>query len=446
MAHHTANSGTALRSGEMADYVHRKPVVDIGLSKAALVVIGLWAPTRPSRLYWVYTRWSLLQLVVTIVGQVAGLQGHWDNLPVVSTSLCFVLTITCTFIKAVIFVTQRPRVDALMAHLEYNLATFCSFMPRVKEATLRGCRLRVLFMFTSFMGIGGITLFSFYTGPIVQNFKDAKLLADGASNVTVRPHMGRNLPMLMWWYNGQPEQTPYYQLTYVLMCYWLMLIYLACDVQDAFYVTLIIYLSAQLTMLNAALTNALHPGYGEGGHTSERRQLPSRGWRGDVESVVPAMRSGRDRLVECIRFHQEIIKSAAEMESILSASVLMQFMTSTLVICFTAFTVITAERAYLHTYITYLATMFYQLFLYCWYGGELLLESEKLQLSAYSCAWPDADPSLKRSLRIMMARLQNPVKLTACKLYGLTRETFLLLMNGSYSYFALLHRMNQAPA
>nr|QAB43923.1 olfactory receptor OR44 [Oedaleus asiaticus] len=90
--------------------------------------------------------------------------------------------------------------------------------------------------------------------------------------------------------------------------------------------------------------------------------------------------------------------------------------------------------------------MFYQLFLYCWFGGELLLESEKLQLSAYSCAWPDAGAGVQRSLRIVMCRLQSPVKLTACRLYALTRETFLLLMNGSYSYFALLHRMNQAPA
>ncbi|XP_049812352.1 putative odorant receptor 92a [Schistocerca nitens] len=131
------------------------------------------------------------------------------------------------------------------------------------------------------------------------------------------------------------------------------------------------------------------------------------------------------------------------MESILSASILVQFLASTLVICFTAFVITTAENKQdLPTYITYLATMFYELFLYCWYGNELLSESERLQTSAYGCGWPDAGAGFQRTLRVAMARLQRPICLTAGKFYKISRETFLLLLNGSYSYFALLHQMN----
>nr|QAB43918.1 olfactory receptor OR39 [Oedaleus asiaticus] len=86
--------------------------------------------------------------------------------------------------------------------------------------------------------------------------------------------------------------------------------------------------------------------------------------------------------------------------------------------------------------------MFYELFLYCWYGNELLSESERLRTSAYACGWEGSGAGFLRSLRVVMARLQRPLCLTAGKFHRISRETFLLLLNGSYSYFALLHQMN----
>ncbi|XP_049811914.1 odorant receptor Or2-like [Schistocerca nitens] len=80
--------------------------------------------------------------------------------------------------------------------------------------------------------------------------------------------------------------------------------------------------------------------------------------------------------------------------------------------------------------------------MYCWYGNELLEQSDALRLSAYSCAWPGAGGRFQRSLCIVMARVQRPLCLTAAKLYKISRQTFLVLLKGSYTYFALLHQMN----
>nr|WBF90986.1 odorant receptor SameORX [Schistocerca americana] len=309
-------------------------------------------------------------------------------------------------------------------------------------------------MITTFLGIGGVALVFFYLGPVIQNVKDNRLKAAAAANETLDPLLGRNLAMLLWWPRGQPVGAPAYQLAYVGVCYWLMLLYLSTSTLDTFYVTLIIYLSSQLKVLNIDFLSIAEGADGGGDDNDDSLVEQGRPLsRPETVHKLPvklpnaydktkAQRT-HERLLECIIFHQEVIKSVDEMESILSASVLVQFLASTLVICFTAFVITTAENKQdLPTYITYLATMFYELFLYCWYGNELLAESERLQTSAYGCGWPDAGAGFQRTLRVAMARLQRPICLTAGKFYKISRETFLLLLNGSYSYFALLHQMN----
>nr|QJX74328.1 odorant receptor 50 [Ceracris kiangsu] len=422
------------------------PVVDLRWMSRALAPVGMWGPSGGSRLYDAYSIWTIVQLVLTAAGQMAGLQGHWDDLTTVFTSLCFDLTVTCTIIKGTIFVLQRESLDALSRHIERNAVEFCSHLPEERRALLVRARNLSRLIVCSFQSVGGVTLVSFITGPIVQNGRDRELLASGLSNVTVDRQLGHNYPMLMWWFGGLPVSSPGYEAAYLLMCYWLVLMYICTNVPDAYYVGLLNYISAQLRLLHIALRSIAHP---EPGDLLTEKLSHTYGLtlKGDVPAKGGAQESSRDgvfaRLLECIRFHQEIIKCVDEMESLLSLTVLIQFFTSTLVICLTAITVINTEAAYLPTYAAYLATMFYQLFIYCWYGGEVYLESERLQFSAYSCNWPDTDARFRKTLRICMARMQRPLNLTAYKFYKLSRETFLLLLNGSYSYFTLLLQMNQ---
>ncbi|XP_049794276.1 odorant receptor 85c-like isoform X2 [Schistocerca nitens] len=197
------------------------------------------------------------------------------------------------------------------------------------------------------------------------------------------------------------------------MCYWLVLMYICTNVPDAYYVGLINYITAQLRLLHIALPKmaTLEP-------DAVLQEKLAHTYGLTIKADVPADAGAQDviqdrvyaRLVECIRFHQEIMKCVDEMESVLSVTVLIQFFTSTLVICLTAITVIS---------------------------------SESLQFSAYSCNWPETDARFRKTLRICLARMQRPISLTACKFYKLSRETFLLLLNGSYSYFTLLLQMNQ---
>ncbi|XP_049812350.1 uncharacterized protein LOC126259528 [Schistocerca nitens] len=294
-------------------------VVDLRWPCLLLRAIGLWAPERGClrRLYSAYTLWSLLQLVASVAGQLAGLRGHWDHLPTVATSVCLVVTSVCTLFKASSFALRRRRVDALVRRVAANLSRFCAHRPRARAAVVRGARARALRMVTTFLGIGGVALVFFYLGPVIQNVKDNRLKAAAAANATLDPLLGRNLAMLLWWPRGQPVGTPAYQLAYVGVCYWLMLLYLSTSTLDTFYVTLIIYLSSQLKVLNIDFLSIAEGADGGGDDDSLEEQGRPLSRPESAHKLPVKLRKAYDettaqrtheRLLECIIFHQEVIK------------------------------------------------------------------------------------------------------------------------------------------
>ncbi|XP_047001503.1 putative odorant receptor 92a [Schistocerca americana] len=89
---------------------------------------------------------------------------------------------------------------------------------------------------------------------------------------------------------------------------------------------------------------------------------------------------------------------------------------------------------------SYLLTAFSMLFVYCWFGDDLISESEKLALSAYDAATSlqECPTSTKRSLMLLMLRAQRPLRITAGGFFALSRESFVAVLNASYSFFAIL--------
>ncbi|XP_049762552.1 odorant receptor 4-like [Schistocerca cancellata] len=132
-----------------------------------------------------------------------------------------------------------------------------------------------------------------------------------------------------------------------------------------------------------------------------------------AEKPTPDKDDLRDQLRRCIRYHQEIISVSYTL------------------------TIETIAK-----YLSYMASILLQIFCYCWFGDNLSSKSNEVARVAYSCAWTRGSAGFGRSLCILMARAQRPLIVSGGSFYVLSRETFIRILNASYSYFAVLYSMS----
>ncbi|XP_044729200.1 odorant receptor 49b-like [Chrysoperla carnea] len=78
------------------------------------------------------------------------------------------------------------------------------------------------------------------------------------------------------------------------------------------------------------------------------------------------------------------------------------------------------------------------LMLTCYFGQQLIDESSKIALMAYSTAWFNGTPRLRKDIWFIIMRSQRPLQLTAASMGSMSLETFLRVMSSAYSYFTLL--------
>nr|QHR83158.1 odorant receptor 44 [Ceracris nigricornis] len=151
-----------------------------------------------------------------------------------------------------------------------------------------------------------------------------------------------------------------------------------------------------------------------------------------------------ENLCLCIQTHQKILSFIKYLDNTMSSVAMIQFCVSVLLVCVALFqaTYSTDSTAVLRCAL-YLPMPGTQVFLYCWAAHNVTEQAEAVSLSAYSSCWVGTGRRIKQALRIIISRAQKPPVLTAGRLYPINRETFLSLVNASYTYYALLGQMNK---
>jgi hypothetical protein len=79
------------------------------------------------------------------------------------------------------------------------------------------------------------------------------------------------------------------------------------------------------------------------------------------------------KMIECIKFHREILEYIQEVEDIFKDSLFVQFFITSLIICLTL--VILADQEHpvdMLSLFMYLAAVIIQIILYCWAGNEII--------------------------------------------------------------------------
>ncbi|XP_049786398.1 odorant receptor Or2-like [Schistocerca cancellata] len=219
-----------------------------------------------------------------------------------------------------------------------------------------------------------------------------------------------HLMMLAWhllfdaWFPFDPVPSPNYELALLYQSVTLYIAFITTAVIDVFYVSVMVYLGVELEILNEAVARSCRP--------SEEK--------GDDDDDCSL-------LIGCVRHHQALNRCVNTLQEVMGISIFVQFVFNMLLICVYAF-VLTTRRSDLSTLAKIGMTLESYLFenlLYCWYGNNLMEQSERLPFSAYSSRWPDGGRRFRQALRILAVRAARPLRVTVGGLYTLSRQTFL---------------------
>ncbi|XP_055847688.1 odorant receptor 85b-like [Episyrphus balteatus] len=146
-----------------------------------------------------------------------------------------------------------------------------------------------------------------------------------------------------------------------------------------------------------------------------------------IEEFTP--NGGKDDLIylnRMIAYHQKILYLTDDINAAFGVSLLFNFSTSSVIICFVGVQVTTGVFNLVSLKFTvFLISSLFQVFLICYYGQKITLSSENIAIGLYSQKWyKNATTSYKRTLILMMNRAQKPVQLKATIALPISLRTF----------------------
>ncbi|XP_011705956.1 PREDICTED: odorant receptor Or1-like [Wasmannia auropunctata] len=147
-------------------------------------------------------------------------------------------------------------------------------------------------------------------------------------------------------------------------------------------------------------------------------------------------------LRECVFQHNHIFKFARVVNEKFRITIFIQFVVSTLVMCFNLyqFTKSTALRTKYMQLILYTCSMLSQIFFYCWYGNEVKLRSRQLINNIFEMEWFKFDENSQKALLMIARRAAVPIEFTSAAVISMNLDSFVGLLKTSYSAYNLLQQ------
>ncbi|CAG9796252.1 unnamed protein product [Diatraea saccharalis] len=159
--------------------------------------------------------------------------------------------------------------------------------------------------------------------------------------------------------------------------------------------------------------------------------LPERAKALAVNSTTYEM-ALRKLFLDCIRHFEKISETMDQLLSVFGFAVLVQFAVGGWTVCMAAYKLVSVNVMSFDFASTtlFLICILIELFLYCYYGNEVTVESDRVVQSIYSMDWLHAPLSFKRSVVLTMERAKRPLRPTAGHLIPLSLDTFVTWCGG----------------
>ncbi|XP_050342390.1 odorant receptor 46a-like [Nymphalis io] len=149
-----------------------------------------------------------------------------------------------------------------------------------------------------------------------------------------------------------------------------------------------------------------------------------------------------NKFVHCIKHYERIVWYVNEIEFIFSEAMIVQFFIVAWVICMTLYKIVGLPlfSAEFVSMAMYLGCMLAQLFIYCYYGTHLRVESELVNESIYQSDWLAFSPGFRRRLLVMMESCKRMIEPRIARVIPLSVDTYISVLRSSYALFTILNR------
>ncbi|XP_033346326.1 odorant receptor 13a-like [Bombus vosnesenskii] len=201
-----------------------------------------------------------------------------------------------------------------------------------------------------------------------------------------------------------------FSMTFIYQFVGLMIIATGVSMFDTFFAGLLLHICCQFEMLMDRLHNI-------GGN--------------EIQS-----------LKDCVRHHNTIFRFAEIVNNFFNKIMFVQFMVSTVAICFTLYQLTeTNDSLQIIGWTSFMFSALIQTFYFCWFGDAAKVKVDtSLDISnmLYHSDWPNLSNNARKMLLIIMARSLTPVEITSAYILPMNLESFKRLMKTTYSAYNML--------
>ncbi|XP_046973139.1 odorant receptor 4-like [Vanessa cardui] len=149
----------------------------------------------------------------------------------------------------------------------------------------------------------------------------------------------------------------------------------------------------------------------------------------------------QEEFASIVKRHRALIRLSNDVEDMYTFTLLVNFINSSIIICFCLFCCAIIEKWSEFNYKIFCLTSILQIWMLCWYGQQLLDTSTGVAEALYNCGWYVASKGIKKSVLIMMQRSQREVYVTTYGFSIVSLDSYATILKTSWSYFTLLINM-----
>nr|ALD51404.1 odorant receptor 108 [Locusta migratoria] len=358
--------------------------------------------------------------------------------------------------RMVLFMKQGVRLQRLVTTLLVTRKRYAEEFPGIRNSYDRAAA--VIFYAWQVLPLTAVSLWAL--GPVT-----GAPLAVASGNYTV---LERREPLVMW-LPVDTQRSPTYELVFAME---MVGVYAVAEISillDIFLVCLMILVTAEVAVLNRNVSSTRLSRLDQdqpGGVTAIGREgyggLSADGeWSAAANQTLPNSTllpyqdtdAAKRRLYDClkrnIQHHQTIMTRREQRTAFYylgslpashkSVNLFHNLVSSLAGIRFLKYAAIKLVlRPELQMLVFGVLVTIIKTALFCLIGQSLTDNSERLLDSAFSCGWPTADRRFCSALLIFMQQASQPLSIRVGKIVTLSRNSFLQVMNVSYTIFNML--------